>query len=316
MTDLVTGGLGFIGNELVRQLRRARPVAILDNRNRVAPQIEDLDGVPVYEADVTDASAVREIITQVAPERVFHLAAIHYIPECNANPERTIRVNVEGTLAVLNACAEAGVKRVVVASSGAVYADLAEPLDEAAAVAPVDVYGWSKFFAEELCRWVAESRRLPVIAARLFNNVGPRETNAHIIPEIISQLRGSDVLRLGNVSTIRDYVHTRDTARALTALAAVPLDGFLAVNVATGYGASVRDLVALLGSLLGRNLEIEIDETRLRRVDKHAQVADISLLRRLTGWAPQETLESGLAGILEFEQLPRPDAGATTRVSG
>lgn len=299
--DLVTGGLGFIGNELVRQLRRHRPVAILDNRNRVAPRIEDLDDVPCHKVDITDGRAVRDLLLQLRPERVFHLAAIHYIPECNADPERTIRVNVEGTLGVLHACAEAGVQRVIVASSGAVYADSTEPLTETASVAPVDVYGWSKAFAEDLCRWMAASRGLRIVGARFFNNFGPRETNPHIIPEVLSQLRRGDVLKLGNVSPIRDYIHTHDTAAALMALAGVETDGFMAVNVATGVGASVRDLVGILGGLLGRTLSIELDSARLRPVDKETQVADISLLKKMTGWEPTVTLEAGLQNLLTFE---------------
>lgn len=299
--DLVTGGRGFIGNELVRQLRRDRSVSILDNGNRVAPRIEDLSDVPVHNVDVTDAAAVRDLVKRLRPERVFHLAAIHYIPECNANPERTIHVNVEGTLAVLNACAEADVRRVIVASSGAVYADSVVPLNEDAPVACVDVYGWSKTFAEDLSRWVASSKGLPVVVARLFNNFGPRETNPHVIPEILSQLRRGDVLRLGNVSPIRDYIHTSDTAAALMALAQANVPGFMAVNVATGTGVSVRDLVAILGLHLRRKLQIEFDPARLRPVDKETQVADISLLKRMTGWEPRVTLDKGLQNLLAFE---------------
>lgn len=311
--DLVTGGLGFIGNELVRQISRRRPVAILDNRNRVAPRIEDLRDVPVYDIDVTDAPAVRALVRDLRPERVFHLAALHYIPECNADPERTIRVNVEGTLAVLTACADSSVRRVVVASSGAVYADSPDPLSETAPVAPVDVYGWSKHFAEQLCSWMACARDLSVVATRLFNNFGPRETNPHIIPEILTQLRHGDVLRLGRVSPVRDYIHTSDTATALIALADAELGLFTAVNVATGRGASVRDLVAIIGSHLGRDLRIDADPARLRPIDKNAQVADVALLEQLTGWTPQVTLEAGLRALLDFEGLPVGGTAAPSR---
>src|SRR5437870_528528 len=106
---VVAGGLGFIGNELVRQLNGAS-VTILDNRNRVAPQIEDLRHIPIREVDLTDHGTVASVMKELRPEIVFHLAAIHYIPECNASPERTLRVNVEATLGLLRACSEAGVK--------------------------------------------------------------------------------------------------------------------------------------------------------------------------------------------------------------
>ncbi|MEO5579337.1 MAG: NAD(P)-dependent oxidoreductase, partial [Gemmatimonadaceae bacterium] len=165
--QLITGGLGFIGNELARQLVREQSVAILDNHHRVAPRIDDLGHLTVHDVDITDAAAVSRVLEAVRPRVVFHLAAVHYIPECNADPERTLRVNVEGTLAVLNACAAARVEHLIVASSGAVYADAADPLKESSPVAPVDVYGWSKSFAESICRWHSSQTGMPVTICRL-----------------------------------------------------------------------------------------------------------------------------------------------------
>jgi UDP-glucose 4-epimerase len=301
---LVTGGLGFIGNELVRQLNGSS-VAILDNRNRVAPRIDDLDHVPVHEVDLTMQPLVAKIIAELKPEIVFHLAAIHYIPECNANPERTMRANVEATLGLLRACSTAGVKHFLLASSGAVYADSPRALDEGAPVSPVDIYGWSKLHAEQLCAWHAAMDGLTVTICRFFNNYGPRETNAHIIPEIISQLRNGDDLHLGNISPRRDYIHTSDTARALRALAEEATRPGITriVNIASGEHASVSELIQLMQELLGRKLEVIRDEKRFRKADKEVQVADVSLLRSLTGWRPQIGFRDGMRDLLQFEGL-------------
>ena len=302
---LVTGGLGFIGNELVRQLKRTGTVSVIDNRNRVAPRIEDLNDVPLYQTDITNTEAVFEALKATRPETVFHLAAIHYIPECNANPERTMRINVEATLGLLRACSAAGVKHIVVASSGAVYADYEGPLPETAPVAPVDIYGWSKLHAEQLCTWHSAQEGLAVTLCRLFNNFGPRETNAHIIPEIISQLRTGNTLRLGNITTRRDYIHTSDTGDALRALALIPPAPGTPriVNVASGNHASVEDIINLMGELLGRKITVERDAARFRKADKQVQVSDISLLQKLTGFKRQHDLREGVRDLLKFEGL-------------
>src|SRR5206468_5839695 len=224
--SLVTGGLGFIGNELVRQLAGTTDVVILDNRARVAPKIDDIAKVRVFDVDLSDHQSVAAKIRMLKPTTVYHLAAIHYIPECNANPERTIRINVEATLGLLRACSENGVRHFLFASSGAVYADSPDPLNESAPVLPVDIYGWSKLHAEQLGAWSSRVEGLAVTVCRVFNNYGPRETNAHIVPEIISQLRQGNTLHLGNITARRDYIHISDTARALRMLSAcVPVAG-------------------------------------------------------------------------------------------
>ena len=302
--DLITGGLGFIGNELARQLRaRGREVVLLDNRRRVAPRIEDLADVPVIEVDLTDAAAAARAFAGLKPKNVFHLAAIHYIPECNADPAHALRVNVEATQNVLDAAIAVGVQHFLLASTGAIYADSPAALTEDARVAPVDIYGWSKTFAEELARWRATRGETHVTVCRFFNNYGPRETNRHIIPEILDQLRTSDKLRLGTTNTRRDYIHTRDNAEALIRLSDLPPERERTVNIGTGVDASVDELVALLGELLGRPLRITHDPARVRPVDKQVQRADIARLAQLTGWQPQVKLRAGLAELLRFEGL-------------
>lgn len=301
---LVTGGLGFIGNELVRQLKATgEEVVILDNRNRVAPDIGDISTVPLVELDLTDAPAVAGFFAEAKPRIVYHLAAIHYIPECNENPERTLRVNVEGTQSVLRAAAAAGVERVVFASSGAVYADSGSELEESSPISPVDVYGWSKLFGEQLCELNHSLHGLPAVICRLFNNYGPRETNPHIIPEIINQLRAGDSLKLGKISTVRDYIHTRDCASALIKLAGRCNGGISVFNVASGEGFTVRQIIEMIGELSGRQLEVAFDESRTRKFDKQKQVASISRLEQFLGWKPATGIQEGLRDLLRFEGL-------------
>jgi len=301
---VVTGGLGFIGNELVRQLKRSgKEILILDNKNRVAPAIDDLKEVEIAELDLTDRIRVADVIKEARPEVIFHMAAIHYIPECNENPERTLRVNVEGTESILRAAAGAGVGKVVFASSGAVYADSSEPLVESAPLAPVDIYGWSKLFGEQLCQLNHSLTEMPIVVARLFNNYGPRETNPHIIPEILKQLRQSNQLRLGKITTVRDYIHTGDCAKALIKLAQHHTLGVEKVNIATGKGYDVQQIIDLIIEILGHRIQIHHDSQRVRKFDKQTQVADITHLKELLGWEPETNIRSGLTDLLIFEKL-------------
>lgn len=301
--NVVTGGLGFIGNELVRQLKAAgKPVAIIDNENRIAPQLDDLSDVPCYKVDITDSQSLQETMALLKPECVFHLAAIHYIPECNADPERTLRINLEGTSTVLNAAKANGCRHFLLASTGAVYHDENEPLTEEANIAPVDVYGRSKWFAEELCR--SQHDAMGVTICRLFNNIGLRETNPHIVPEIISQLRtGSRVLKLGNTKPVRDYISTRDTASALIQLSEHKHEGYEVFNIATGKGASVDELIDCLSSILKEKITVETDAARFRPADKQVQLADISKLKNYLNWEPQYSMTQVLEELLRFEKL-------------
>jgi UDP-glucose 4-epimerase len=278
-------------------------VFILDNRNRVAERIDDLSHIPCLEVDITNSEQVQEVIQDLAPDVVFHLAAIHFIPECNSNPERTLRVNVEATQTLLSACARARVGHFLLASSGAVYADSKNPLSETSHVDPVDIYGLSKLFAEQLAQKFAQHEGLRVTALRLFNNYGPRETNAHIIPEIIHQLKQSNVLRLGNIKPRRDYIHTADTAHALRRLGENPPESWRVVNVSSGVSSSVEDLIQIFSTNLNRELVIQPDPLRFRRADKLVQIADISLLKRITGWEPEIDFQQGIRDLLRFEGL-------------
>jgi UDP-glucose 4-epimerase len=300
--NVVTGGLGFIGNELVRQLLRAdEEVVILDDRSRAAPDIGDLAAATIVEVDLIRHERVAEILLRLKPKVVFHLAAIHFIPD--AHPERTLRVNVEATMGLLRACSRAGVEHFLFASSGAIYADSPLPLNEEIPVGPVDVYGWSKWFAEELCRGHASASGLKTTICRVFNNFGPRETNMHIVPEIIGQLKQGRRLRLGNTKPRRDYIHTADTAKSFRLLAKTSHPCCQTVNVGRGEDASVDELIALLSELLGEPIVVEVDSSRFRKADKLAQKADITRLRQLLSWQPEVSLREGLRRLLAYEKL-------------
>lgn len=293
---VVTGGAGFIGSRLVAKLlsRRAN-VLVLDNleRGQRASVPEDVR-VAFVEANVADAHNMASQISEFSPSHVFHLAAKHFIPECEADPDLTLLVNVEGTRHVADAACAAKASVFVFASSAAVYAPSNTPHTENEPPGPIDVYGQSKLAAETVVRTQKPAPRVEI--ARLFNVYGPNDTNPHVLPEIIKQLAGgARALRLGRTDTVRDYVFVDDAAEGLIRLAENGAGPVGITNIGTGRGYQVDDLVQTAVSTAPGlcDVRIELDEQRLRPVDRPHLVAEISRMVSRTSLAPIE-LEDGL----------------------
>ncbi len=242
-------------------------------------------------------------MAEAQPHIVFHLAAHHYIPFCNAHPQDTLRVNVEGTHLVLSAAVRHGAKVAVVASTGALYPSCDGPLDERIAPEPVDIYGLSKLMSEEVARFIASTSGMRCLVGRLFNTYGAYETNPHLIPQIIKCLRKKGPVFLGNIHTRRDYVYVEDVADLLYCSATAAADNYTIVNIGTGEEYSAQDIVRTIGDLLGREIAIVVETDRVRHVDKLHQRADIRRLIELTGMHPRVSLADGLRKLLTHELL-------------
>ena len=308
MKVLITGGFGFVGHTLVRQLLASgAEVHVLDNMQGVSPLAKDLiHNVAHHAHDITDAAAVTACLHQVKPDACVHLAAMHYIPACNADPVRAHAVNVDGTLHVLHAAESAGVKHVIILSSGAIYADSPAPLHENhSAVSPVDIYGLTKWHAEHLTQYYAgrnPDSRYTIL--RLFNVYGPGETNPHIIPEIIQQLRTGNILRLGNITPRRDFIHVEDAASIIgTLLLSHSLPQVSTLNACTGEAYSMDSIIHMITNISGRNIQVETDPAKWRKADKQCQMGDTHLLRQYTGFRPKYSMQEGLQQLLQAEGI-------------
>jgi len=302
----ITGGAGFIGRWVVqRALQSGHDVSVYDNLqagsiNHIA---EFSDQIRFYEADILDLPTLKEAMAEARPDRVIHLAALHFIPYCNNHPEETLRVNAEGTHAVLRVASEVGAQTAVVASSGALYPSRDVPLDEGIPPEPVDIYGLSKQLTEQIAEYFARTTNLACVAARLFNTYGPYETNPHLIPHIMESLHSGPSVELGNIHTKRDYIYVEDVAQLLFALAERPSKDYEVVNVGTGAEYSAEEIVQTLNKLLDRPIEIHVDQDRVRAVDKMHQRADTTRLERVAGASPTHDLKDGLRKLLRHEKL-------------
>ncbi|MGZ8666722.1 MAG: NAD-dependent epimerase/dehydratase family protein [Solirubrobacterales bacterium] len=294
MRALVTGGCGFVGAGLCRRLCEAgEEVIALDDLSLGSETAVGAD-VRLLVADVRDPD-LGDAISAVRPEIVFHLAAIHYIPACEEDPAKAVAVNVEGTQRVLDAAAAAGAAAVVLASSAAVYTPSPDAHGEDAELGPTDVYGHTKLWAEQLAGLFRRRTGVHTAIARLFNVYGPGETNPHLIPTILRQAELGSELRLGNVTTRRGYLFVDDATEALASLGARALVSSHSVaNIGGSRDYDASELVDSVAGLLGRELTIRADESRLRRSDRPRLAADCSWAEAELGWEPRTSLEEGL----------------------
>lgn len=240
------------------------------------------------------------VVREISPDAVAHLAAIHYIPYCNENPEEALDTNTLGTRNLLEALegVEVDVDGVVYASTAAVYPPREVPHTETDETGPMDIYGKTKLLGEDLLELFQKRTGVPSAAARLFNVYGSRETNPHLIPAILEQLQdGNREVNLGNLSPKRDFVHVSDVARAIVAMLEGS-EGYDAYNVGTGDTHSVPEVVERFKEALGEDVEILVDQGRVRESDRPHLQADITKIKDELGWRPRVEFSKGLLDLL------------------
>ena len=301
MKILVTGGSGFIGSHIVEHYQgSAGEIRVLDNLR--TGNRHNLEGLrhTFIEGSVTDRALVREAVKGV--DYIFHLAAMVSVPESMAKPGECVDINVHGLLNVLEEAAAAGVKKLVFASSAAVYGDNpVVPKTESMIPEPKSPYAITKLDGEYYLGMFQSEGRLETAAIRFFNVFGPRQdprgAYAAAVPIFIEKaVRGEDITIFGDGGQTRDFIYVKDIAGALAFAAETP--GVTGVFNA-GYGGqiSIRDLAERLISTAGSSSKVL--HAPERAGDVRHSLASAEKLRD-TGWLPLHTLEEGLALTLDF----------------
>lgn len=311
---LVTGGAGFIGSHLVEALvARGHRVRVLDNFSTGDPA--NLSGVcgsiDLVEGDITDLETVRSAVR--GAEIVFHQAALASVPRSVADPIATHRACVDGTLHVLLAAKEAGVRRVVYAASSSAYGNSDRlPKCETDPTAPLSPYAVAKLAGEQYCAAFSEVYGLETVRLRYFNVFGPRQTPdspyAAVIPLFLRALtRGERPLIYGDGGQSRDFTFVDDVVQANLLAAEAPGVSGRVFNVACGRRTSLLDLLGHLNALLGT--EIAAVHTDPRPGDVRHSQADIGRARELLGYRPTTDIPSGLRRCLDWWRGREASAG-------
>ncbi|MDP9263643.1 MAG: SDR family NAD(P)-dependent oxidoreductase [Acidobacteriota bacterium] len=318
---VVTGAAGFIGSHLAEQLVqegcRVRALVHYNSQKRLGnlqflPR-DVLGSIEVVAGDVTDPFNTNKVVQ--GAEIVFHLAALIAIPYSYVAPQSYVNTNVLGTLHVLQACLDHGVKKVVHTSTSETYGTAVyTPIDEGHPLQGQSPYSASKIGADMVAQSYYRSFDLPVATIRPFNTYGPRQSARAVIPTIISQiLAGRKQVHLGSLTPVRDLDFVKDTVRGFIKVAEADASVGEVINVGFGKGISIGELAALIATLVGTEVEIVRDPARVRPEKSEVMqlICANGKAKHLVGWEPHYSLQDGLNETIAFTQqnpdLYRPE---------
>ncbi len=303
MRCLITGGAGFIGAALANRLaREGHHVRVLDDLSAGDPSRLD-SRVLFSRGDVKDVPKLWTLLQDV--DCVYHLAARVSVPESILYPRDYNDVNVGGTVAVMEAVRDAGVRRVVLASSGAIYGEqLKQPVSEGVTPNPDSPYAVSKLASEYYVFTIGSLYSIETVALRIFNAYGPGQfipaAHAPVIPQFLKQaLGGGTLIVFGDGNQTRDFVYIDDVVEALVAAATAPDVDRHIINVGSGQEVSINQLVEKVARATGR--EVHSLYSRANSGGVSRLVADISLARRKLGYYPKVDLDEGLRRMLTLD---------------
>lgn len=315
---LVTGAEGFIGSHLVETLvnqgRHVRAMALYNSfgsygwLDTLSPKVRDK--IELIMGDVRDPFSVREAMRGC--DAVMHLAALIAIPYSYAAPSSYIDTNVSGTLNVVQAARDLGIRKVVHTSTSEVYGTAQYvPIPETHPLVGQSPYSASKIGADQIAYSYYCAFKTPVAIARPFNTYGPRQSMRAVIPTMILQaVSGDGTLSLGALHPTRDFNFVLDTVAGMIAILDHEKSVGETINIGSGYEITIGDTVKLVSEITGKKLEVKTDQARIRPEASEVErlLCDNTKINSLLGWKPDkgghEGLTRGLSHTIEWFSNP------------
>ena len=315
---LVTGADGFIGSHLTEALVRAghevRAFVLYNSFNSwgwLDQSPPDIKGqFEVFAGDIRDTYGVKTAMKDC--DTVMHLAALIAIPYSYHSPETYIDTNVKGTLNIVQAAKELGVSKVLHTSTSEVYGTAKfVPITEDHPLQGQSPYSASKIGADQIAMSFYSSFNTPVTIVRPFNTYGPRQSARAIIPTVITQLaNGKKKIKLGSLHPTRDFNYVQDTVRGFMSIANSANIAGEVINLGSNFEISIGDTVRMIAEIMGVDMEIETDESRLRpdKSEVERLWASNDKVRKLTSWGPEfggkEGFKRGLTQTIQWFSNP------------
>jgi len=299
----VTGGAGFIGSEIVKQLSTSGAyVTVYDNfSSGKIDYIKNFPHVKIVRGDLRNRPNIENSLKQC--NYIINLAALPFIPDSYHYPQEFFDVNTNGTLNIITAVIKnKKIKNFVQISTSEVYGTAKKiPMDENHPTLPHSTYAVSKLAAERATFTLHKEHDIPVVMIRPFNSFGPNITQPYIIPEIIMQVLGKKkTLRLGNVESARDFTFVSDTAYGMiSALFSEKAIGET-INLATRKSFKIKKIAKMISSIIGKKITISIDKRRIRPYDVNNLIGDNRKAKKILDWEPQITFEDGLKHTVKW----------------
>ncbi|HOX10757.1 MAG TPA: NAD(P)-dependent oxidoreductase [Candidatus Moranbacteria bacterium] len=299
---IVTGGVGFIGINLVKKLIKLGyfPIIIDNFSNSNIHQLKTISKNDYFliRSDINNVRNILKKIEGIFPQTIIHLAALHYIPFCTKNPTKTKMVNVNGTKSIFEIVRKKKIRHMIFTSSGAVYKPSRKAHKEKDVLQPIDIYGKTKKEAEEFLFKECKQYRINLTILRLFNIYGKYDLTPHFIPEIIKRIEKASHIKVGNLNTERDYLYVDDLVEVFIKILKMKKNQNGIFNIGTGKAHKGIEIIELISLIAKKQIQLIENSTLKRKNDRPILCADIKKTLNVLHWKPKHNLKNGLAKLL------------------
>lgn len=307
MKALVVGGGGFVGPYLVKHLKEEQGMEVYVTKTE--KETLDMDCSGIYNLDILELNQVAELLNKIRPDYIFHLAAQSSVAYSWKNPGLTIDVNIKGCVNLLDGVRALDYKpRVLLIGSGEEYGHIKDgecPIVEDNVLRPGNIYAATKSCQNMLGKIYSDAYDMDVMMVRAFNHIGPNQTPVFVVADFCKQVadiengQAEPVIYVGNLSARRDFTDVRDVVRAYAMLVKDGKRGET-YNVGRGHAVAIQEILERIVALSDKDIEVRVDESKLRPVDVPIIEPDITKIRETVGWEPEIELETTLKETLEY----------------